>query len=696
VHAFVFALALCVCAAIAVADGGPSSNIYGALGLNTVPSARMDPAGTIRAGTSSLDPYIHGFIGFQVMEPLSVTLRQTAQASGINDDPDRFYPGLDLKLRLKEESRYAPQIALGLQSAFGHRKMASEYIAFSKRWHGFDFTGGAAWGRMGGKGHLSNPFKKLSGHFDSDRDGDSEKSSSPTDWFTGEKIGFFGGVEYFTDIKGLSFKADWNADRYEGERALPGFDAPESWSAGLNYTPWDWGSLSAGIVGTDRIFARLSFQENMARWAGRSAPDSDPVPLHFPRREKGDPVRLENPSKDESVRLSHAREEEGEASAHLHLSPFHASGRQVGRGARHLANHSGKGVERLTLTPRVLSLRGPSIHLSRRDMEAALAHNNGSPEETWQDTAFSDVAAKTDPLFKNGFKGFVDRVARGIHNTRFILDTQTSVMEEEAGALYRTSLIAEDTMQLPFGFALGAGTRINIASNLDNLAPYRGISAKPVRSDVAAFASNAVTAERAYLSWLHSINSDFHLALTAGLLEEMFAGQGGEILYRPFGKTFAVGAEGWEVYKRDPASDLAMDFSEDGTFTGHLNFYYEPPLTDLTFHIKAGRFLGGDNGVGGEVRNRFDNGATLSGFLTATNGSDPDAFGGDLGLYGGMRLTLPLGNIPYVPQGTLARVETAPLARDSGQTLQPPLPLYDMTDPFSYRALNRSWGEILE
>ena len=161
-----------------------SSSLYGPLGLNTIPNARMDDTGTIRAGIGTLDPYIHSWLSFQLAEPLSVTLRQSAEVSNLNEDADRLYPGVDFKLRIMEETATRPELSIGLQSAIGHKRMAGEYIAASKRYKDFDFTAGLGWGRFGTAGHFENPFKIFGGHFDKGRSLDGEMPNRPDDWFT--------------------------------------------------------------------------------------------------------------------------------------------------------------------------------------------------------------------------------------------------------------------------------------------------------------------------------------------------------------------------------------------------------------------------------------------------------------------------------------------------------------------------------
>ena len=51
-----------------------STNIRGNIGLNTVPSARMESVGTMRLGAGTSDPYFHTFLGFQIAKPLYLNL----------------------------------------------------------------------------------------------------------------------------------------------------------------------------------------------------------------------------------------------------------------------------------------------------------------------------------------------------------------------------------------------------------------------------------------------------------------------------------------------------------------------------------------------------------------------------------------------------------------------------------------------
>lgn len=648
----------------------------------------MDEAGTVRISASTLDPYLHTAIGFQLANPVYVQLRQSSEISGFDAEPDRLYPGVDLKFRLTEEGRYQPEMAVGFNAAFGHKRMASEYITLSKRFWDIDLTTGIAWGRMAGSGHVRNPLKKLSKHFQNDRDFNSESPNTPHDWFTGPDIGLFAGLEYFTPVDGLSIKADWGADHALPERhAGLDYKSPGPWTASVNYAPVDWASLSVGAAGSDKIFARLSLQSHFGAWPFRYDDPPPPVMLRPHRTADAQPAKMALGAARDGIALYDTDTDTASerARGNLDMTSYEPAARQIGRAIRHMANHAGPDIVSLEITPRVHGLKGRTVRVIRDDVEAALAHRNGSPEEIWRNVSFFDDPAMKASQHERDYPWM----------PRFISETEISLSEEDAGYLYRTALIFEETKDLPYGFTAGGSVRWNIADNLHRLADYRLAADKPVRSDVDLFASRPLALDRSYISWFKTLAPDIHLALSAGALEEMFVGAGGEILYRPFGKTYAFGFEAWHVNRRDPASPLNVRILDIDYSTAHLNAWYEVPGTDLTLFAKAGRFLGEDDGVSGGLQMRFDSGALVEGFVSATDKSDPDIFGGETHLYGGVRLSLPFGDMKYIPDGSEIRVRAAPMGRDNGQVLDTPLPLYETTEPMSYRRLSRSWKAVL-
>ena len=677
-----------------------SPYLAGSLGLNLVPNARMDEVGTVRLNTSTLDPYVNVSLGVQVIDPLHVSVRQTAEVSNIIEDPIRLYPGIDLKLRLLNESRLSPEIAVGLQSALGHKRTAGEFLAASKRYKNFDFTGGLGWGRFGSAGHFSNPLKVLSnGHFGGRRVLDGESPNDVSDWFTGDDVGLFGGVEYFTPVKGLSIKLDYGADRFIAEQAaIDGFDEPAPWSAGLSYS-FDGavqGSAGIAVQGTDKISARLSLASNIGRWPDITAGLKSHTPLRAFRTGLAVPGEIETAAAADGTLLYDASTTTHSARANLALQPGTPTPYQIGRAAVHMANHGGTNIEELSLTPTIMGLRGRNVTVMRRDLEQAHLRDQSSSSEIWRRARFAPDPAPVPRPFYQKQKRQAETLL-GSQFLHFNLDQQISLSEEDNGVLSRTSFVTGLRKVRFFGLLdQSAALRFNLHDNLDQLNDLRSQAFFPVRSDVDEFADNFVGLDQLNSSFSHSLTPDLHFISSVGYLEEFYAGLGGEILYRPFDKRYAVGAELWQSFRRDPNSLLNLNLNGDHILSGHVNGWYHLPRYDATVRASVGRYLAGD--VGGDVTltKNFKNGSKIEGFVTLTDQADLDPLGDINAAYSGVRLQVPLGGFPYILQNSTANVIFEPLGRDTGQRIRKPHALYETTSAFSKDHMAQHWDRILD
>ncbi len=669
----------------AAADDLPRSTmLMGQIGLNNIPSARMDETGTMRVGISTLDPYLHSFAGAQITDWFHIGVRQSAEKSSLLSRHKALYPGLDLKFTVNREGRYDPEVAFGFLSAFGHRKTASEYIALSKRYKTIDVTLGMGWGRLAGDGHIRNPLRRLSSHFDDDRSFTDEEANSIQDWFTGKDVGFFGGIEYHTPLEGLSIKADWGANPYGIEaKTMTGYDKPASWSFALNYAPVPWMDTMLGLQGTDKVMARLSFQDNIASWVARPYKTSAPLSI-ADKSADSSPAILRDAARAHDIYLGRIKREGDTAlSVQLYLQPHMPVAQQIGRAARHIANHAPPEIGMFHITPMRGKIAGQSVQIIRRELELAVLHHRSSPEEMWRNSEIGAVVqtATTRTPF--------------IPDFNLSLENDISLTEDDAEYLYRSALIGRLRADMPFGLYGGLNIKLNIKDNLNDLDP-RILDFDVIRSDVDQYTKRRLYLERAYVGWRGQIIPDVFAALTTGAPEEMHLGGGAEILYRPFGKTWAVGAEGWLTYKRDASDIWGLDRIGSPRFSGHLNLYYEIPNTGVTAYAKAGQYLGGDRGGTLGIRHQFDNGVMLDAFATATNEADYDPLGGSSHMHGGLTLRIPLGNIPYIPEGSDVTTRFMPQGRNAGQVLDNPEPLYAVTEPLSFRGASQSWHHLLD
>ncbi len=654
----------------------PSTNMIGAIGLNTVPSARMDKPETLRLTTARQGPYTHVVAGMQVSPRLFLGLRQTSESDGVWNDANRLLPGMDAKITLFKEQALRPEIAVGVQSAFGHKRMAGEYLALSKRYHNLDTTIGFGWGRMGTRQSLPNPVLLKSWHGNS-RALDGDDPSTPADWFTG-RMGVFAGIEYLL-TESLSFKADWSSESWDAEsRAIPDFKRPAPWSLGLSFHPVSWVETGIAWAG-DTVMARVSFTPSLTDWplgTHGEKPTQDILPrsTHGTKRTKDD---------DRLYALTGFTTRGDMAAATLKLDDTEPTAQSIARATRYLANTASGKIERIGLRLEHLGLDGNDVVLLRRDIENALRGHHGSAEEIWHN---SDSEFDILPTAKK--KSFA---ARGL---RLDWQNDVSLSEEDSGILYRTALIPAYRHRLSRHLMTEDALRINLSDNITNLNLFRGLNPLPVRGDIDAFTRQRVIIDHSYLAGFATLRQDLHGAFHIGYLEEMYAGLSGEILYRPFAKPWAIGTKMTLALKRDPLTPLALGISPDHVLTGHINGYYEVPDSSITLKASLGRYLAEDVGGTFEIRNHFDNGVVMAATATLTNRADRDIYGGRSNGYVGMEVSVPFGELPFLPDGSRMAINSYPMGRDFGQKIKSPTPLYEVSDPLSYRHITRHWSRL--
>ncbi len=167
------------------------------------------------------------------------------------------------------------------------------------------------------------------------------------------------------------------------------------------------------------------------------------------------------------------------------------------------------------------------------------------------------------------------------------------------------------------GLSLNAEVETSI---YDNFNQRRGM-----RQRIAARPERLLEIFRPRQDGIGDLEADYHLRLApdifavakAGYLESMFAGVGGEVLWRPDGQRWALGGDLYEVWQRDFGRLFGLQSYH--VLTGHISLYYASPWHDLNFALRAGRYLAGDDGVTLEITRRFSTGVEIGAFATKTN-----------------------------------------------------------------------------
>jgi len=190
------------------------------------------------------------------------------------------------------------------------------------------------------------------------------------------------------------------------------------------------------------------------------------------------------------------------------------------------------------------------------------------------------------------------------------------------------------------------------------------------------------------------LETDYRFRLTptifatvrAGYLESMFAGAGGEILWRPQGARWALGADIYQVWQRD--FDRLLGLQHYHQTTGHVSLYYDSPWYDLNFELRAGQYLAGDRGLTLQVTRRFSTGVEIGAFFTKTNVSAQQF--GEGSFDKGIIIRIPLGWIAPLETQSQVALDLRPVQRDGGQVLTGDATLYEETRATSEGELLRN------
>lgn len=193
------------------------------------------------------------------------------------------------------------------------------------------------------------------------------------------------------------------------------------------------------------------------------------------------------------------------------------------------------------------------------------------------------------------------------------------------------------------------------------------------------------------LQYSFRLTPEIFAKLKAGYLESMFAGVGGEVLWRPEYSRWALGVNLYSVQQRK--FDRLFGLQSYREITGHATLYYASPWYDVNFAVSAGQYLAGDRGVTFEISRRFPTtGVELGIFATKTNISSAQF--GEGSFDKGFIIRIPIGwSMPLYTQTELATV-IRPLQRDGGQRLENSATLYNSLYRTGYGAV-WSTGDVL-
>lgn len=723
--ALVLACALTLAGHQATADPArPALNLYGSTGLIDMPSALAQPDGELTVVTAQNGPIGRTTLSFQVTPRLSASFRFSSvrgwnsafcppDCAGANQFATYYDRSFDLRFQVFPEGRLRPALAVGLQDFAGTGVLAGEYIVATKTLApGLSVTLGAGWGRLGSRGGLGQPFGPrppidigFGGRFNA------------ATWFRGPASAF-GGVEWRIDDR-WTLKAEYSGDIYAEEAGLRrtfGLRSPVNLGVERQIAPGSRVGLyvlhgsAVGIAG--------HFALNPARRPGGNTAGPAPLPV-VPRPPPGAgcwdtgwtaagdaataralarlvPLLAADGMRAEGLRLTANR-----AELRLRITRQDSTAEAVGRAARALAAVLPSSVETFEIVPMAAGMATARVTLPRAALER-LQFAPGAAAALRAETAIAGVPAGwprdmlRDPALYPAFAWSLAPYAR------------LRLFDQNDPAKADVGLRATARWEIARGLTVSGAATQRVAGNLRQRPPLppRG-RLQPVRSAVYWYDALGGTAvERLTVEASGKLSRDIHARLTAGWLERMFGGVALEVLWKPAGSRFALGAEIAHVAQRAPGGGLGFRlppqiYQTDAgpragpsgyrVTTGHLSAYWE---LGNGFHarIDVGRYLAGDTGVTIAIDREFANGWRIGAFATRTNVSAADFGSGSFDK--GIRIEVPLTWVTGQPTRARSATVLRPFGRDGGARLDLASRLYDEVRGSHRPALDRQWGRV--
>ncbi|QBX73737.1 YjbH domain-containing protein [Aeromonas hydrophila] len=663
---------------------GPSQSDFGGVGLLQMPTARMAKEGEFSANYFDNEQYRRWSVSVQPFEWFEATLRYTdvrtrlySFSPSFSGDQTYKDKGMDFKFRLMQESTWLPTVSLGFRDLMGTGLFDSEYVVASKRYGPFDFTLGMGWGNMGESGNITNPFCRWKDDW-CGRDG--SYSSGGGKFETGNMFhgnsALFGGVEYQTPWQPLRLKLEYDGNDYSNE-----FAGKVTQSSPIN----------VGVVYRvfDYMDTHLSYQRgNTLMWGVTLRTNFNDLRqnhLDEPR-----PVYMENRVPDEGAAVNWTAMADQfdrnagwqESTITQHQNSVSLSGQQykyrdpqetLERTAVIAANQLPASVTELKVIERQrnLALQETVIDLdSVREAnmppvlgdEKSVKSHKQAPELLMGDVRYQSDAE----LFSYSFDPSLTQSFGG----------------PESFYMYQVGVNANSELRLSDKNWLRGTLFFNVANNFDEFnyktPPADADKLPRVRTWIREYVdSSNILLNNLQLTHLDQFSQDWYGQVYGGYLEMMYAGAGGELLYRPFGKSWALGVDGNWVKQRDWNNTLKM--ADYDVVTGHVTGYWQLPfLEGVTAKVAVGRYLAGDVGATFDFSKRFDSGIVMGAYATLTDVSADEY--GEGSFTKGIYVTIPFDLMLIRPTTSKGTIGWVPLTRDGGQMLNRSQSLYDLTE----------------
>lgn len=662
-----------------------SSSDWGVVGLLQTPTARMRPAGSYSATFSRTSPYSRYSFMLQPFDWMEAGFRYnnlTNQKFGVsttNTDQGFKDKNFDVKFRLTQESAHLPELSVGFRDVAGTGLFSGEYVVGSKRVGSVDFSLGVGWGSLGAGGGISNPFKLVGESFERRPLATVGRGGTvDTNTFFKGPAAVFGGAQVQLPWEDWVLKLEVEGNDYQSEPFGDNLEQKTALNVGLLHRVNDYMDFTLGYERGTEVMVALSFHEKLDTFGTPklSDPPSPKVNEALPMGPVSWPTVLEELKQQTGWVATKVQGDEGELKLIIDEADAGYWQYTIDRATAVLHKHAPAEYAWFNYE---YQAKGQKISQHIVDRNLWVRQRTTLLPNAWRDMPATKQRERIkypyQTLFDNPQSPWKTSVSAGY---RQILGGPDGFI------LYQLSALGNVSYELTESTVASGRVRAALLDNFDKFAFTAPSNLPRVRTFQREYATTSdFTIPNLQLTHYGKLGSDVFYTTYGGLLEDMFAGVGGEVLYRPMNSTVAIGVDINSVKQRDFEQDFGLrDYQVN---TGHATLYWDTGFEDILVKASVGQYLAGDKGATVDLSRVFDNGVKMGAFFTRTNVS-AEQFGEgsfDKGVY----VTLPFDAFFTQSVAGTANLVFNPLTRDGGAKLSRSVELYDFTNARDPRLL---------
>ena len=674
---------------------------WGFVGLLQTPSARMSPVGDARFNISRVYPYERTNVFVQPFDWLEAGFRYSNvsnrfygpfELSGTQAYKDK---SIDFKLRLLEESAYLPQVAMGMIDFGGTGLFSSEYVVANKRFGNFDTSLGMGWGYLGSSGNIANPLSKLNSSFNT-RSADFGMGGTPAfkSFFRGPAA-LFGGVQYHTPWRNWVLKAEYDGNNYQNEPQANNRKQTTPFNFGVVYRPNPSVDLSLGVERGNTVMVGLTLRTSLPNLSVPKVSEP-PTPKIATTRPQQAPEWVSTVADVSDM-----------SSWVVQKIALHGSVMQVDIEALSGAHWNDRLHRILTILHRDAPANIQTFELNLNDQRVPLTQRVVN-REAWvkQNTQLVPPAEVVPAILAveppvqtaSNSAGLVVKPEKtntpewertpALFGYGVVPSWQQNIGGPDGFLLFRVGLSVPVQFRITNNIAITGSLGLNLYDNFGKF-KYTAPSDMPrVRTYLREYmTANKFNVPNLQITHFSDLAPNQYYSVYAGYLESMYAGVGGEWMYRKWHSPFAFGVDINRLQQRSFNQYFGFSNAGDQTgyrvTTGHATAYVDTGWQNTQVKLSAGRYLAGDLGVTLDVGKTFANGVSVGAWATKTNVS-AQRFGEgsfDKGFY----LRIPFDVMTTSRSGNVASLFYNPLTRDGGAKLNRDFTLFGATSPRSQR-----------